>query len=445
MPRNRARANRPGSDELWRRYRTRFPRYFWAEETRHASILVAGAHGSTLVDVDGKEYIDLTSQWSTNNLGNVHPEVLRATTEALGRYGFLIYWMNPHLPMLDLADRLIETRPSPNLTRVFLELSGTGAAEGAVKYAVEGRGRPVILGFLGQYHGLSIGAGMVGALTSEARRHWEAYGGGAIHAPYPASSRRPDGMSAEEYGGWVLDFIRDELLERVVAPDRIAGAIFEPVALEAGVWIPPKGFLRGLRRLCDEHGWVLIDDEVEAGVGRTGRMWAIEHSGVAPDLVAIGKGLSGGLMPIAAVLGTEELMVEHNVAAGTTFGGHPAACVAATRTLEILRRDRLIERSARLGAKALRRIREWERFDGVADVRGLGLCLGVELGREGRGRAPDPKTTRRVFFDCVDHGVVPLYSYGDTVLRIQPPLTISEEELERALDVLEGALRRAAR
>lgn len=283
------RSKYPSSRELWRRYRRLFPKYFWAEETRHASILLSSAHGSSLVDVDGKEYIDLTSQWSTNNLGNVHPEVLKATVEALERYGFLIYWMNPHLPMLDLAQRLVEVRPSSNLTRVFLELSGTGAAEGAVKYAVEARERPVVLGFMGQYHGLSIGAGVFGALTSEARRHWEAYAGGAVHAPYPAISRRPEGMSPEEYGGWVLDFIRDELLERVVAPDRIAGAIFEPVALEAGTWIPPKRFVRGLRTLCDDHGWVFIDDEVELASVAPGGCGGSSTSGSRPTSSRSGR------------------------------------------------------------------------------------------------------------------------------------------------------------
>lgn len=443
----RTNARRPGvrSRALWARYRKLFPRYFWADATRGASVMVAGAHGAKLRDADGREYIDLTSQWGTNNVGNVHPDVLSATTTALGRYGFLIYFMNPHRPMLDLAERLLEVRPSANLTRVFLELSGTGAVEAAVKYAVEARERPVMLSFMGQYHGLSIGTNVVGALSAEERSHWEAYSGGVVHAPYPVPIRRPRGMSPEEYGGWVLDYIEDELLRHVVAPDRIAGAIFEPVALEAGVWIPPKGFHRGLRRLCDRYGWVYIDDEVEAGVGRTGRLWAIEHFGVKPDLVVIGKGLSGGLMPIAAVLGTEELMARHDVAAGTTFGGHPAACVAASTTLDVIRRDRIVERSARLGAKALRRVAEWTRLDGVADVRGLGLCIGVELHRPGRSGRPDPERTRRVFFDCVRRGTIPLSNYGDHVLRIQPPLTISEDELDRALDTIEGALERTAR
>jgi 4-aminobutyrate aminotransferase-like enzyme len=443
MTKRPRKARSPNSRQLWRQYRSLFPKYFWSEGTRLASILIARAQGSTLIDVDGKRYIDLTSQWATNNLGNVHPEVLRATTAALERYGFLIYFMNPHLPMLELARKLLEVRPSPNLTRVFLELSGTGAAEGAVKYAVETTERPVVLSFIGQYHGLSIATGMIGSLSSHERRFWEAYGGGVAHAPYPSPTRRPEGMDAEEYGGWVLDYIRDELLRHVVAPDRVAGAIFEPVACEAGVWIPPKSFVTGLRKLCDEHGWVYIDDEVEAGVGRTGKMWAIEHFGVAPDLMAVGKGISGGLMPIAAVLGTAQIMAEHDVAAGTTFGGHPAACVAASTTLDVMRRERVVERSARLGRRALKRIAEWERFDGVVATRGLGLCLGVELGRD--RRTPDPATTRAVFFDCVKRGTILLYNYGDNVLRIQPPLTIREEELDRALETVEAVLRRRAR
>ena len=432
----------PSSRRLWQEYRSLFPRYFWSEKTRLSSLLIDRAQGSTLVDVDGKRYLDLTSQWATNNLGHVHPEVLRATTEALERYGFLIYYMNPHPPMLELARKLLAVRPAPRLSRVFLELSGTGAAEGAVKYAVEATGRPVMLSFIGQYHGLSIATGMIGSLSSHERRFWEAYGGGVAHAPYPTPTRRPDGMSAEEYGGWVLDYVRDELLRHVVDPDRIAGTIFEPVACEAGVWIPPKSFVTGLRKLCDDHGWVYVDDEVEAGVGRTGKMWAVEHFAVAPDLMAVGKGISGGLLPIAAVLGTEEIMAEHDVAAGTTFGGHPAACVAASTTLDVMRRDRLVERSARLGRRALKRIAEWERFDGVVETRGLGLCLAVELGWD--RRTPDPVTTRAVFFDCVRRGTIPLYNYGDHVLRIQPPLTIGEAELDRALDTMEAVLRRRA-
>ena len=433
------------TDYYWKKYEEYFPRYFWADDTRLANIVLRSAKGSTLVDTDGKEYIDLTSQWSTNNLGNVHPEVLAATVDALERYGFLIYFMNPHLPMIELAEKLLEIRPSKNLTRVFLELSGTGASEAAVKHAIEGSGRPLILSFMGQYHGLSIGATAFGSLGSRWRRHWEAFSGGAVHAPYPRSYRKPDGMTDEEYGDSCLAFLEDQILRYVAHPERIAGLILEPIALEAGVWIPPANFVRGLRKIANEYSWFFIADEVEAGLGRCGTMWSIEHFGVAPDLMSIGKALGGGLMPISAVLGSDRAMNDREVVAGTTFGGHPAACMAAVAAIDVMVREKIPERSARLGAKALKRVKEWEDLPLVGDTRGLGLAIGVELvtGKKARTRAL--KATRSVFFDCVQHGVVPLYDYEMNVLRIQPPLTIEEEDLERALDVMEESLTRASR
>ena len=429
----------------WKKYEEYFPKYFWADETRLANIVLKSAKGSTLLDVDGKEYIDLTSQWSTNNLGNVHPEILEATVDALERYGFLIYFMNPHLPMIELAEKLLEVRPSPNLKRVFLELSGTGASEAAVKHAIEGSNRPLILSLMGQYHGLSIGATAIGSLGSRWRRHWEAFSGGAVHSPYPVVYRRPEGMTEDEYGEWCLGFLEDQVLRYVAHPERIAGVIFEPVALEAGVWIPPMNFVRGLKKLSEKHGWFFIADEVEAGLGRCGRMWSIEHFGVSPDMMSIGKALGGGLMPISAVLGDDRAMSEHEVVAGTTFGGHPAACVAAKTALSIIVRDRIAERSARVGARALKRVKEWEALPLVGDTRGLGLAIGVELITTKSTKSRAVKTTRSVFFDCVKHGAIPLYDYDMNVLRIQPPLTIEEAELDRALDILEDCLRRASR
>ena len=433
------------ADWYWRRYKELYPKYFWSDETKLADIVVASSKGSLLYDVEGKEYIDFTSQWATNNLGNVHPEVLKATVDALERYGFLILFMNPHVPMIDLAEKLLEIRPSDNLTRVFLELSGTGAAEGAVKHAIESTGRPLILSFMGQYHGLSIGATAFGSLAAKWRRKWEAFSGGAVHAPYPLPYRKPDGMTDEEYGDWCLSFIEDQILRYVAYPDRIAGAIFEPIALEAGVWIPPKNFVRGLRRLADEHGWFFIADEVETCLGRTGKMWGIEHFGVAPDMVSIGKALGGGLMPLAAVLGDERAMGTEEVVAGTTFGGHPAACVAATVTIDVMRRDRIPERAARLGAKALKRAKEWEDLPIVGEVRGLGLAIGVEIVSNKAAKTRDDAVARDVFFDCLHGGTILLSDNEINVLRIQPPLTIEEYLLDKGLDVMEAALRKRSR
>jgi 4-aminobutyrate aminotransferase-like enzyme len=433
------------SEYYWKRYTELMPRYFWGEKTKLADIVVASARGSTMKDVAGREYIDLTSQWATNNLGNVNPEILKATVDGLERYGFLIYFIQPHVPMIELAEKLLEIRPSRNLSRVFLELSGTGAAEAAVKHAIEGKERPIVLGFMGQYHGLSIGATVFGAYGARWRRHWEAYFGGALHAPYPLPYRRPNGMTAEQYGDWCLAYIEDEILRYEVKPDRIAGAILEPVALEAGVWIPPENFVRGLRKMATEYDWFLIADDVEAGLGRTGKMWSIEHFDVAPDMLAIGKALGGGLMPISAVLGTEEAMGEREIVAGTTFGGHPAACQAASACIEIMRRDGIPERSARLGAKALKHAKEWERLDLVGDVRGLGLAIGVEIVSDKGTKERDTETARRIFFDCVRNGVVPLWDNDINVLRVQPPLTIEEDLLQEALRIMGDALARAGR
>src|SRR5712692_794241 len=273
----------------WKRYTELYPKYFWADDTKLADIVVASAKGSLLYDVEGKEYIDLTSQWATNNLGNVHPEILKATVDALERYGFLILFMNPHLPMIDLAEKLLEIRPSKNLTRVFLELSGTGAAEGAVKHAIEASGRPLILSFMGQYHGLSIGATAFGTLASRMRRNWEAFSGGAVHAPYPMTYRKPKGMTDEEFGDWCLGFLEDQILRYVAYPDRIAGAIFEPVALGAGVLMPRRYSGRELR---GDPGAGLQGDRLEDGAGDP-----IRIGDVSEDLV-----LQEAEAPIAELL-----------------------------------------------------------------------------------------------------------------------------------------------
>ncbi len=436
---------RVGVDSYWKQYQNIFPKYFWGDDTRLASIVVSGASGSTVRDVNGRIFIDLTSQWATNNLGNVNPEILDTAIDALKRYGFLIYFMNPHVPMIELGKKLLSISPSGNLKRVFLELSGTGAAEAAVKFAVETSKRPQILSFMGQYHGLSIGAGVIGSLSASERRYWEAYQGGVVHVPYPFPYRRHPGMSEDEFGEHILGHIENQVLRYVAAPDRIAGVIFEPVACEAGVWIPPANFVRGLRKLCDEHGWLFIADEVETGLGRTGKMWAIEHFNVSPDLLVIGKALSGGLLPISAVLGTEKTLGRETVAAGTTFGGMPAACAAGIKTIELLTRDRLVEKSERLGKEALKRLKELEALDSIGEVRGLGLCLGIEIVKDKGTGIPDPGLTRKVFFECVRNGTIPLYNYGDHVLRIEPPLTIEKDTLDRALSTMEDALRRFSR
>lgn len=428
--------------ELARKY---LPINFWSAESIVAGFIVEKAEGSYLIDVEGRRYIDLTSQWSTNNVGNVNEEVLQAAIEGLKQFGFIIYGLNLHRAVFDLVEELIRIRPSPRLTRVALELSGTGAVDAAVKFAVKVKKRPHIISFLGQYHGYYTGTLGYSPEGSDSRRYFETfYGNAAVLLPYPDCYRRPEYMSCEEWGKFVIDYIEDFVLRYQVSPDRVAGVLFEPIACEAGVWIPPDSFIYGLRRLADTYGWFLIADEVMTGFGRTGRWFAIQHWGIDVELMPLGKGISGGIFPIAAVYGSEEAMATEPVEYGTTFGGHPAGCLAAVANIRFIEKHRLVERSERLGAMVLKRIRDWpERYEIVGDVRGKGLTIGIEFVKDKRAKTRNPESARTVYFECIKQGVIPLMDIGDWTLRLQPPLTIEEEVLMHAVDVIEESIRLA--
>ena len=405
------------------------------EALAFSPFIVKETRNALFIDVDGYEYIDFMSGWASNNVGNVHPEVLEAVVEALKEVGFCYN----HYLAVELAEKLAEVTPK-NLTRVRYEVSGTEAAEGAVSFALAYTKRPAIISFIGQFHGDSIGARLLGSVTPDRKRYCEAlYGSGVLFAPYPVSFNIPGGMSYEEYGEFCLDFIERQILKNILTPDRIAGVLLEPMMAEGGNWIPPANFIRGLRKMCDEYGWVLIDDEVLTGVGRTGKMWGIEHYGVDVDILVTAKGLTGGLIPIGAVVGSEEVMGETSAYSGSTFAGCPAGCAAAIKTFEIIERDRLLERAARLGEKALKRMKEWvDDYKLVGDARGVGLLLAITIvdkdGKESK------KLAREVYVEATRQGVRAIWD-DEPHIRIYPPLTISEELFDRGLTMIENAVK----
>ena len=419
------------------------PKKFWSEESIVTGFIVAEAKGSYLIDVEGRKFVDLTSQWSTNNIGNVHPEVLEAAIEGLKQYGFLIYGLNLHKPVFSLAEELLKIAPSKKLTRVALELSGTGAVDAAVKFCVGVKKRPHIITFMGQYHGYYTGTLGYGPESADIRKNYETlYGSSAIILPYPDTYRKPEQMTSEEWGKFIIDYIQDYILTYVAHPERIAGVLFEPIACEAGIWIPPDSFIHGLRRLADNYGWFLIADEVMTGFGRTGKWFAIEHWGIDVELMPLGKGLCGGIFPIAAVYGSEEAMASEEIDYGTTFGGHPAGCLAAIENIRIMKREKLVERAAQLGEEALKRMRDWpERYDIVGDVRGKGMLMAVEFVKDKKLKTRNPQATRQVYLESIKRGVVPLMDHGDWTLRIQPPLTIEKDVLMESLDIIEECIK----
>lgn len=411
----------PGAGEKWETY---------------ATFITDRAHMSYLYDVDGNKYIDFSSGWASNNVGNAHPEVVDAVIKALQRYGFVYN----HTYAIELAEKLVEITPE-NLTRVSFEVSGTEAAEAGVSYALTHTKRPIIISFIGQFHGDSIGARNIGSESAERRSYFESMQGGVIFLPYPRNYRLPRGMTPKDFSDYIIWYLEEQILEYVVEPHRVAGILMEPMMAEGGNHIPPKEFWRKIRELADKYGWLLINDEVLTGFGRTGRMWGIEHYDIKVDLLITAKGLTGGLIPIGAVVGSEEVMGVTKAYSGSTFAGSPAGCAAALKTIEIIYRDRLLDRVAKLGEEALKIMKEWvDRYDFIGDARGIGFLLGFEV-YTGKGLKHDEEIARKIFVEATRYGVRAIWDDEPTV-RIYPPLNIEEELLFEGLRCIELAIRK---
>ncbi|PYT16035.1 MAG: aspartate aminotransferase family protein [Acidobacteria bacterium] len=315
------------------------------------------ASGSIVEDVDGNRFIDFGSGWGTNNVGNCHPEVVEAVSAMLRQLGVTCWTSAGNTAQrLDLAEKLLTVCPE-RTDRVLFLTTGTEAVEAALRVMRRASNRPFVISFYGQYHGLSYGCMAAGPLEASVREDVAPLVNGFVYAPYPYSYRTP--LRSRTGGGAgkaTLEYIEDIILTYEVPPSKIAGILVEPVVGEAGIWVPPDDFLPGLRDLCDKHDWYLCIDEVQSGFGRCGKMWAFEHWNVEPDLIVIGKGLSGGSMPIAAVAGRHDIFDKAEAFVAGTYAGHPAGCAAGLKTIEIIQRDRLLEHATTLGDYGLKRL-----------------------------------------------------------------------------------------
>jgi 4-aminobutyrate aminotransferase-like enzyme len=400
--------------------------------------IAKSAKGSLVEDVDGNHYIDFGAGWGTNNVGNCHPEVVEAVSATLKQFGVTCWTSVANsVQRIDAAEKLLAVCPKGHDRVVFLT-TGTEAVEAALRIMRRATGRPFVLSFYGQYHGLSYGALRAGPLNSEIRDDINPLVNGMVFAPYPYSYRTPLAQGPGGPGRATLDFIEEMILFYDIPPRQIAGVLVEPVVGEAGVWIPPADFFPGLRALCDKHGWVLCADEVQSGFGRCGHMWAIEEWGVTPDLLVIGKGLSGGVMPIAAVTGKASVVDPADAFVAGTYAGHPAACAAAVTTLEIMKRDRVLDHARELGRYALERLRAMqEKYTIIGEVRGMGLWLAVEFVKDRKTRERDFESTARIAGLAVRRGLYYIHDNISWFARFQPPLTIERSLFEQGLDIFE--------
>ncbi|MEX0834287.1 MAG: aminotransferase class III-fold pyridoxal phosphate-dependent enzyme [Actinomycetota bacterium] len=413
----------------------------WSGALDTMPIGVKRKHNATIEDVDGNLLIDMLTGWGATNVGATHPEVMAAAIDALRDYGQEIPDYISAPLVVELAEKLVGIAPDP-LARVTFEISGTEAVESAMKFMRAKTERPFILTFLGQYHGESYGAQAVGSQASGYSRFMRELNNGYVHVPYPNPYRCPfHAAPADCDGVCVIDYLREQVLPYLVAADRVAGVMIEPIAGEAGVWIPPDPFWPALMELCDENGWLWCADEAQTLFGRCGPMFATELWDLHPDLMVLAKALSGGVLPIAACLGSEDVMGDSEVYAGGTYSWFPPSCAAALKGIEVLERDDMLEKGRRLERIALERLVPLaEKYEIVGEARVKGLYIGIEFVKDKESKEKAIEEARAVHFNCLERGIVDIYDRGMNVVRWQPALTMPEDMLMKACDILEESI-----
>ena len=404
--------------------------------------VIDGKTGWEIHDVDGNTYLDMVSAMASVNLGAARADITDAAVEALRRYGNEDAHYFSHEYVLPLAEKLIEIAPG-SLSRVDIALNGTEAVETAIRFMRRATGRPIVIGFMGGYHGEAGTAGAVGAETADLSFGYRALTPGYVHVPYPNPYRTPFVARAGGTGDGTVDYLRDHVLFHAVDPREVAGVVIEPVMGSGGCVAPPDGFWPALQGLCREHDWLLAVDEVKTGFGRTGEMFAVERWGVEPDLMALGKAMGGGVMPIGAVLGTERAMGFDDVSTGSTWSWLPAACAAALETLRVYEREPILDNVRALEASARAALAPLsERYLCIGDVRVIGCFIAVEFVKDRATKERDLDLMRRVAAACVRRGL--LVDPSSTSLNLQPSLVMPVEVLERGIAILDEAIARAS-
>ena len=397
-------------------------------------VVVAEAHGATLTDVDGNTFLDFTGGVGCLNVGHSNPQVVAAVQEQMARFSHTDFTIVPYEVYVTLAERLCDLAPVRKPAKAAFFNAGAEAIENAIKFARSSTGRSAVVAFEGGFHGRTL---LALSLTSKTHPYKAGLGPFApevYRVPFPNGYRGP---SADE----ALEVLERALVTQVAA-ETVAAIVIEPVQGEGGFVVAPQEFLQGVRRICDEHGIVLVVDEVQTGFGRTGHMFAIEYFGVEPDLMTVAKSIAAGL-PLSGVLGRAEIMDAPGPnAIGGTYVGNPVAQAAALAVLDVFEEEGLSARADAIGDTIRSRMLAWqERWDAIGDVRGLGAMLAIELVEDRGSKKPAADLASRVVEEAAARGLLLLKSgiYSNCI-RVLTPLVISDSELDEALSVWEQAL-----
>ena len=401
-------------------------------------IAVSRAHGALVEDVDGNTLIDMAGGIGVLNAGHTPESVVAAMHQQADNLLHVCALVATYEPYVELCEMLNRLTPGDHAKKTILSNSGAEAVENAIKFARSATGRSGVLALEGAYHGRTMLAMTLTSKYALFKQNFGPFAPEVYRVPAPNVYRRPEQMDEEQYTDWMISQL-DHALVAQIDPKAMAAVIVEPVQGEAGFVPLPNRYLQRLREICDEHGIVLIADEVQAGMARTGKLYSIEHSGVVPDLIISAKSLGAG-MPISAVTGRADIMdVAHKGGVGGTYGGNPVACVAAIEALKSLSDPAMLERANEVGCITMERMQIWkEKYELVGDVRGLGAMQLVEFVRDRKAKTPAPDETLSIIKRCVSRGLLliraGLYSNG---IRLLPPLVITDEQLTEALAIIE--------
>lgn len=410
--------------------------------TRGYPLVAERGAGAMVEDVDGNRFLDFNAGIAVVATGHCHPRVVKAIQQQAARLIHMSGTDFYYEEMVRLAEKLSEIAPGTVERRTSFGNSGAEAIEGSIKLARYATGRDKIIAFFGSFHGRTLGALSLTARKAVQRSGFGPLLPGVAHAPYPYCYRCPFGKEPESCAVECVKHIEHTLLKTIAPAEETAAIVVEPVQGENGYVVPPRKFFDELTRVARQNDILLIFDEVQAGMGRTGKIWAAEHFDAVPDIFAAAKGIASGL-PLGATVARTDLMTWPPGAHASTFGGNPVACAAALVTIALLQEE-LVENAARMGAYLMDRLCEWpKRFPMVGEVRGLGLMIGIELVRDQTGREPAPHLRDRVVARAFEHGLLVLGA-GESTVRLSPPLIITRDQCDFALDTLTECLQEAS-
>ena len=415
-------------------------KYISPSYTRAYPLVVERGEGMFVEDTDGNRYLDFTAGVAVNTAGHCHPEIVRTITEQSRKLIHMAGTDFYYRLQSDLAEKLSEITPGKGRKQVFFTNSGTESVEAAIKLARYTTKRPRIVAFLGCFHGRTMGSLSLTASKAVHRRGFSPLMSDVTHTPYAYCYRCPFNLEPRSCAMACVDFIDEWIFKKVAPPDDVAAIVVEPIQGEGGYLVPPPQYFPALRKLCDKYGILLIADEIQSGMGRTGKMFAIEHWGVTPDIVCIAKGIANGL-PLGAMVARAELHTWVSGSHANTFGGNPVACAVALKTIELLENG-LMKNAKKMGTYLHKRLDILtKKYDIIGDHRGIGLMQGIEIVKTKKSKEKSPNLRNKIEDACFEKGLL-LLGCGENSLRLIPSLIVEKGHIDAAIDILEGVIKR---